>query len=60
MTNMTKAVITLVDISQWSQIALLIFIGVFIAVSIRTLLLPRNKINDQARLVLDDETSTSS
>lgn len=59
MTNMTKAVITLVDISQWSQIALLIFIGVFIAVSIRTLLLPRNKTSDQARLVLDDETSTS-
>ncbi len=60
MTNMTKAVITLVDISQWSQIALLIFIGVFIAVSIRTLLLPRNKTTDQARLVLDDETSTPS
>lgn len=57
---MTKAVITLVDISQWSQIALLIFIGVFIAVSIRTLLLPRNKTTDQARLVLDDETSTPS
>jgi hypothetical protein len=60
MTNMTKAVITLVDISQWSQIALLIFIGVFIAVSIRTLLLPSTKTTDQARLVLDDETSTSS
>ncbi|MCR9161368.1 MAG: hypothetical protein ACE37F_29340 [Nannocystaceae bacterium] len=58
MTNMTKAVITLVDISQWSQIALLIFIGVFIAVSIRTLLLPRTQTGDQARLVLDDETST--
>ncbi len=60
MTNMTKAVITLVDISQWSQVALLIFIGVFIAVSIRTLLLPRTTTSDQARLVLDDETSTPS
>ncbi len=57
---MVKEVITLVDMSQWSQIALLIFIGVFIAVSIRTLLQPRTTLSAQARLVLDDDTSIES
>lgn len=51
---------TIVDLSQWSQIALLIFIGVFIAVSIRTFLQPKTMTNAQARLVLDDDTSTKS
>lgn len=57
---MVKEVMTLVDLSQWSQVALLIFIGVFIAVSIRTLLQPRTMTNAQARMVLDDDTSTES
>ena len=41
-------------------IALLIFIGVFIAVSIRTYLQPNAVTNAQANLVLDDDTSTES
>lgn len=60
MSSMVKEVMTLVDLSQWSQVALLIFIGVFIAVSIRTLLQPRTMTNAQARMVLDDDTSTES
>jgi len=58
--SMVKEVITIIDMSQWSQVALLIFIGVFIAVSIRTLLQPRTTTASQARLVLDDDTSTQS
>ncbi|MBV1862731.1 MAG: hypothetical protein KUG77_30190 [Nannocystaceae bacterium] len=54
---MVKAVITFVDLSQWAQLSLLIFAGVFIAVSIRTLLQSSAMTRDQARLVLDDETS---
>ncbi|MGH1346033.1 MAG: hypothetical protein ACRBN8_31000 [Nannocystales bacterium] len=54
---MVKEVITLVDLSQWAQLSLLIFAGVFIAVSIRTLFQSNAMTRDQARLVLDDETS---
>ncbi len=54
---MVKEVITLVDLSQWAQLSLLIFAGVFIAVSIRTLLQSNATTRDQARLVLDDKTS---
>ncbi len=57
---MIKEVITIVDLSQWAQYSLLIFTGVFIAVSIRTLLQPKTTTNEQARLVLDDDTSTES
>lgn len=57
---MVKEVITFIDLSQWSQLALLIFAGVFIAVSIRTLLQSKAVTRDQARLVLDDETSPES
>ena len=60
MSSMVKEVMTLVDLSQWSQVALLIFIGVFIAVSIRTFLQPKTMTNAQARMVLDDDTSTES
>jgi len=59
MSSMVKEVVTLVDISQWSQVALLIFAVVFIAVTIRTLLQPRTTTNAQARLVLDDESTES-
>ncbi len=54
---MVKEVITLVDLSQWAQLSLLIFAGVFIAVSIRTLFQSNAMTRAQARLVLDDETS---
>ena len=57
---MVKEVMTLVDLSQWAQLLLLIFAGVFIAVSIRTLLQSNAITSDQARLVLDDETSPES
>lgn len=57
---MVKEVLTIVDLSQWAQFALLIFAGVFIAVSIRTLLQSKAITRDQARLVLDDETSPKS
>lgn len=60
MSSMVKEVITIVDISQWSQYALLIFTGVFIAVTIRTLLQSKSMTSEQARLVLDDEPSTES
>jgi hypothetical protein len=55
-----KDVLTLVDLSQWAQLSLLIFAGVFIAVSIRTLLQSNAMTRDQARLVFDDETSPES
>lgn len=57
---MVKEVITFIDLSQWAQYSLLIFAGVFIAVSIRTLLQSNAMTRDQARLVLDDETSPKS
>ena len=60
MSSMVKEVITIVDISQWSQYALLIFTGVFIAVTIRTLFQSKTMTSEQARLVLDDEPSTES
>lgn len=57
---MVKEVMTLIDLSQWSQLSLLIFAGVFIAVSIRTLLQSNAMTRENACLVLDDETRPES
>ena len=46
----------MVDLSLWSQAALLIFSAVFIAVAIRTLRQPGATTQRHARVVLEDDT----
>ena len=46
-------------LSSFAEIALLIFLGVFLAVALRALLSPRAAMDRAARMPLDDELSQS-
>ncbi len=44
--------------STFAQIALLIFVAAFVAIVVRTWLLPRSAIREMAELALDDDERT--
>lgn len=46
-------------LSSFAEIALLIFLGVFIAVALRAFLSPRAAMDHAARMPLEDEPSSS-
>lgn len=56
---MIKAILKACDYSLFAEISLLMFFGVFIAVSIRTLLVDRRTMDSNANIVLEEPTEPS-
>lgn len=52
---MFKDVLRAMDFTTLSQIALLLFFGVFVAVVIRTMLRPKKEMDKQSQIPLSDE-----
>lgn len=52
---MFKDVLRAMDFTTLSQIALLLFFGVFVAVVIRTYLRPKHEMDKQSQIPLSDE-----
>lgn len=52
---MFKDVLRAMDFTTLSQIALILFFGVFVAVVIRTMLRPKKEMDKQSEIPLSDE-----
>ncbi|MFK7789079.1 MAG: CcoQ/FixQ family Cbb3-type cytochrome c oxidase assembly chaperone [Phycisphaeraceae bacterium] len=52
---MFKDVLRAMDFTTLSQLALLLFFGVFVAVVIRTMLRPKKEMDKQSQIPLSDE-----
>ncbi len=52
---MIRDVITAVDLTVWAELSLLIFAGVFAAVSVRTLRTDRSLTDANARIAIREE-----